>query len=530
MHRFATRILIVLALLVAAAFVTRAQNQRNRITINDVGLPPLDTGVLVAARAAPGTSAARIRAAVEAAIRNENPVESARRAAPGRVVVRFHTDASQTRRAAAVRAVAPSGVITPRPTFADFDIVRIAATDDPEAVAASLRARHGDVVLNAQAVYRWQTMLTPNDALYAARQWNFPMLNLEPAWDIQPTAGSDITVAVIDTGMAYRGATLTANLPAFELDDVAYPALGAVTIPYAAASQLVDASRQNRIVSPYDFIWDDDTPLDFDGHGTHVSGTIGQITNDSTGTAGVAFNVRLMPIKVIDNFWDFLFGSPNFATDDLVARGIRYAVDRGARVINMSIGRSGPPAFVVEDAIRYAVSRGVFVAVASGNMFAEGNPVSVLAEICSRVDGAVSVGAIDRNRAHAPYSSAGAYVELAAPGGNAATPGFPDADGFIFQQTFNFLETDTYLLSPALFRAPRFDILAYVGYVGTSMASPHVAGAAAMLMQQGITRPAAIEDALKRTAVDLGTPGRDNFFGHGLVNVRNAMFGIGAAR
>ena len=72
--------------------------------------------------------------------------------------------------------------------------------------------------------------------------------------------------------------------------------------------------------------------------------------------------------------------------------------------------------------------------------------------------------------------------------------------------------------------------MGYIGYAGTSMATPHVAGAAAILMQQGITVPAAIEDALKRTAVDLGTPGRDNFFGYGLVNVRNAMFGIGAAK
>jgi serine protease len=73
-------------------------------------------------------------------------------------------------------------------------------------------------------------------------------------------------------------------------------------------------------------------------------------------------------------------------------------------------------------------------------------------------------------------------------------------------------------------------VFGYFGVAGTSMATPHVAGAAAILMQQGITSPAAIEDALKRTAVDLGTTGRDDFFGFGLVNVRAAMFGIGAAK
>jgi serine protease len=303
-----------------------------------------------------------------------------------------------------------------------------------------------------------------------------------------------------------------------------------VTIPFAAADQLVTAATANRIVSPYNFIWDNNSPLDFEGHGTHVAGTIGQITNDSIGLAGVAFNVKLMPVKVLDGVWDLLLDSPYFATDDLVARAIRYAVDRGARVLNMSLGRSGPPSFVIEDAVRYAVGRGAFVAIAAGNEYMDGNPLSVLAEICSRINGAVSVAAIDRNRGHASYSTAGPYVELAAPGGDGITSGFTVVGSRVFQQTLDFDFTETYLRPPSQYGPPRFDVFGYFGVAGTSMATPHVAGAAAILMQQGITSPAAIEDALKRTAVDLGAPGKDDFFGYGLINVRAAMFGIGAAK
>ncbi len=283
-----------------------------------------------------------------------------------------------------------------------------------------LRRSTVEVLLYAQAAYRMHTMFKPNDPYYATYQWNLPLINMESAWDIQPAAASAITVAVVDSGMAYMNATITANIPSFQDDEGnVYPALGNVTIPYSAAPQLVGAGHDGRIVSPHDFIWDTTTPLDFDGHGTHVSGTIGQLTNDGIGTAGVAFNVKLMPVKVIQGTWDYLFGSPHEGDDEDVALGIRYAADNGAKIINMkpSAVRARPIARpiaeqsdcspVIESAMRYAVGKGVFIVVAAGNDFEDGNPLEVVAEICNRLPGAVSVASVDPSKAHAYYSSTG---------------------------------------------------------------------------------------------------------------------------
>jgi serine protease len=222
---------------------------------------------------------------------------------------------------------------------------------------------------------------------------------------------------------------------------------------------------------------------------------------------------------------------------------IHYAADNGAKILNMSLGSSGPAdcgtnpnqldcSPVIEAAMRYAVGKGCFIVVAGGNEFEETvppfgkNPTSVIAEIASRIPGVVSVAAVDKDKGHSFYSSTGSYIELSAPGGSSRTV---PALGVV-QQTFDSTFTDTFLLAPALFRAPRFDVMAYVPFQGTSMAAPHVAGGAAMLMQQGVTDPAVIEEILEKTAVDLGTPGRDNTFGFGLVDARAALRGLGLAK
>ena len=175
--------------------------------------------------------------------------------------------------------------------------------------------------------------------------------------------------------------------------------------------------------------------------------------------------------------------------------------------------------------MRYAVGKGCFLAVAGGNEATEGNGVEVYAEIASRLQGAVSVAAVDPNRRRAYYSTTGTWLELAAPGGSDLV-----ANGYVYQQTYDFSLVETYKLPVSQYRAPRFDAFAYIGVIGTSMATAHVSGLAALLMQQGLKSPAGIEAAMEKFATDLGVPGRDSEFGYGEISARNTLFGMGIAR
>ena len=439
------------------------------------------------------------------------------------VIVKFR-DGVDPASAAALRAM--GGRLLARPDHVDFDLMTIAEDDDPEAVAAALAAR--PEVEYAQPRYVNHAMFKPNDQYYPL-QWNFPAIDMERAWDINKGASSNIVVAVLDSGVAYRDALVRYRATAFQLEPGGpiYPALGTIDVPFAKAPDLGDASR---FVSPRDFIWNDNLPLDLDGHGTHVTGTIGQATDNGIGVAGMAFNVKIMPVKVIAETWDDIFGSPNVGTDDVIAQAIRYAADNGAHVINMSIGRElGGPATAVEDAVRYAVSKGVFVAIAAGNDATTGNRPNRSAEFASRIDGCVAVAAVGRGLSHAFYSTTGSYVEIAAPGGDSRASGSL-REGGILQQMVDQDLAATFELPPALFKAPRFDAFDYFFIQGTSMATPHVSGFAALLRQQGITAPAAIEAAMKRFATDRGATGRDDEYGAGIIDPRDTLRGLGLSR
>ena len=289
-------------------------------------------------------------------------------------------------------------------------------------------------------------------------QWNLPLINLERAWDIQPQAGSTHhrrrarhrhRLPERDAHREHSGVHRRRRRAV----SGARPRDDPVLRGAAAGRRRAPAASSRRTISSGTTT----TPLDFDGHGTHVSGTIGQLTNDGIGTAGVAFNVKLMPVKVIDSVWDVLFGAPNRGRPTMtVARGIRYAADNGAKIINMSIGRDRPAGLgagrsrprSATPSARASSSRSPAATSSRTGNPTRGDRRDRVARRRARCRSRPSIA----TKAHAFYSSTGSYVELAAPGGSERGFG---RDGFVFQQTFDFNFTDTFLLPPVAVSARR---------------------------------------------------------------------------
>jgi serine protease len=252
------------------------------------------------------------------------------------------------------------------------------------------------------------------------------------------------------------------------------------------------------------------------------------------GVSGIAYRTRLLPLKACFGYWEIqitqsAMGIPGFVDprqgggcpDAAVSEAIRYAADNGAQVINLSLGGTQPSPITLE-AMRYAVGRGVFIAISMGNRYEIGNPVEYPAAYAAELNGAVSVGAVGRSQRRAYYSSTGLHLELAAPGGD-------DRDGGLAGEVYQVgLAGEDF--DPRSVIRPRFDRYLESPLQGTSVATPHVAGLAALLYSQGIRNPAAIEAAMRRFARDLGAAGPDTEYGDGLIDARAALRGLGLAR
>lgn len=466
-------------------------------------------------------------AAVSAARPSVDPqhLENLRRAAlensdyvPGELVVKFRDDYEPAEAARALRVLGSDLTGSARADWiGDVLHLKSKTIDDPVQAAYALERQ--PEVLYAHPNYLLYPFSVPNDPGYSD-QWNMDAINMPQAWEINEGA-RDVVVAVVDSGLSTSDETrafwLWADFAFFRF-----------SIPFGKA---VDFDH-GRVLAGRDFLFGWTTLFDATGHGTHVAGTIVQHTNNSTGYAGIANLARLLPVKVCGGYWDLQLdwgdrGVQGYAPADwrgcpttAVVSGFRWAVDQGARVLNLSIGGTSPSP-MYREALEYAVQHGAFVAIAAGNSGDEGNPTIYPAAYASEIDGVASVGAVGRSLERASYSSYGHYIELVAPGGDGE--GHPSSNR-VWQMTPRAAD-----LSPLLY-SPRFDRFEGAPKAGTSMASPHVAGVAALLYSQGVRNPAAIEAALKNFARDLGPAGRDDEYGYGLIDARATLRGLGVGR
>lgn len=288
---------------------------------------------------------------------------------------------------------------------------------------------------------------SPNDpdVTVAERAYNLHRVQAMAGWDLE-LGDAEIIIAVVDTGISPDHAEFAA-----------------------------------RLVPGYDFVNNDNGPDDDHGHGTHVAGIIGAAIDNQLGIAGICPRCSLMPVKVLDEH--------NIGSWFTAAQGLVYAVDHGARVINLSLGASAPSS-TIEAAINYAESKGVLVVAAAGNAGSH-EPFYPAA-----YENVLSVAATDGTDALWQLSNFGETIDVTAPG-HLIYGVHPDMNnkfgGFTFKS-------------------------------GTSMASPHVAGLAGLLLSTNASySPDELRRIIVNTADDLGTQGWDSQYGYGRINVYSAL-------
>jgi thermitase len=297
-------------------------------------------------------------------------------------------------------------------------------------------------------------IIVPNDPHYNEpdpSQWALPKIEAPAAWDIS-TGSSDVIVAVVDSGLD------TAHI-----------------------------EFSGRVVSPHDEIDNDSVPQDTCAHGTHVTGIAAAQGNNGVGVAGMAWGVRVMPVRVLNQSYTCSGSEEN------IAAGIDWAVNHGARIINLSLG--GPRNFgqtceqtypTMGNAVQDALDAGVLVVAASGN---SNGPV-----ICpAAMDGVIAVGSTTSSDTRSSFSNYGPELDLTAPGSGiySTVPGGYDDNS------------------------------------GTSMAAPHVSGLAALLWSaKPLLTRTQVTDIMQNSAVDLGTPDWDLYFGHGRINAYRTLTAV----
>ena len=314
----------------------------------------------------------------------------------------------------------------------------------------------------AEPNYIAHVALIPDDTYYSA-QWALAKIQAPAAWDAT-TGDSNVIIAVIDTGV-----------------DLDHPDLAAKmwSNPKEIPGNGLDDDGNGFIddVRGWDFVSDDNVPQDDHGHGTHVAGIAAAETNNSIGIAGLSWGARIMAVKVLNEKGEGTYFD--------VAQGIKYAADQGAKIVNLSLAGSDY-SLALKDAVSYAHDvMGCLLVGAVGN---DSGPV----EYPAKFPMVVAVAATNASDERAYFSNYGPEVDVAAPGVSIWSTFWDDS---------------------------------YAYKHGTSQATPHVAGLAALIWSVNPTLTQdEVESIIERAAVDLGEPGRDNYYGHGRIDV-NATVG-----
>jgi subtilisin family serine protease len=340
----------------------------------------------------------------------------------------------------------------------------VEVTDGSSAAAALARLRKDPSVEYAEEDQTVSIVRAPNDPSLG-ELWGLAKIRAQEAWD-EEIGNGQVVVAVIDTGVAYDHPDLAANM---------WTNTGEVP------GNGIDDDGNGYVddLYGYDFHNDDADPMDDHFHGTHCAGTIGAVGDNGVGVVGVCWDVRLMALK-------FLGKGGSGSSSDAIGC-IQYAIDNGAHVMSNSWGGGGFSQ-ALADAVAAAHEAGIlFVAAAGNNNSSSPHYPSAYPHV-------LSVAATDQDDEKASFSNYGSSIDLAAPGVGILSCGL---DG------------------------------TYRKASGTSMATPHVAGLAALLLARN---PAMTLDQLElvltSSAVDLGDPGKDNIYGHGRIDAAAAVASV----